>query len=146
MYNQILQVNESLFYMEQTGFVLNLWQLTFKICDLFSRGMHDRSMDEVKQTVIAYNYEQPFHKLCISSMKLKQTIKDLLCYNESLYQIVTQTNLYYRNCGWLVQITLEQCLQQSTQIYTINACLLYHMLVKQSFEYKMKWCLPSNKA
>ena len=61
-------------------FVLNLCHLAFKSYGLLSRGMH-----EEKETVIICNYKQPHKSICVSSMKLKQSIKDSTCYSESIY-------------------------------------------------------------
>ena len=63
-------------------FVLNRCQQTFKSYGLLSRVMHEKR----KWRLAIYNYKQPHTNPSVSSMKLKQRIKDSLCYTESIYE------------------------------------------------------------
>ena len=61
--------------------VLSLWLQPFKSYDLFSRVM----CEERKWRSEIYNYKQLYKNPCVSSTKVKQTMKGALCYSESIY-------------------------------------------------------------
>ena len=55
---------------------MDLYQLAFKSNGHVSRGMRKEGK---------YNYKPPHNNLCVSSVKLKQTVNDSLYHSKSVY-------------------------------------------------------------
>ena len=67
--------------------VLSLCKQPFKSYDLLSKAMQE----ERRMAIGKCNYKQLYKDPCVSSIKLKQTMKGLLCYSKLIYVILSYT-------------------------------------------------------
>ena len=71
------------------------------------------------------NYKQSYKSPCVSSMKLKQNIKDSLYYSELIYIHFRPKNLHYWNCNLCLcsHDIKKSCLQPLHVNWKIVCCL-----------------------